>query len=108
MNQGDIIKVNFDPTYGHEQSGYRPALIISNSLFNERVGLSICCPITSVDKGYPVHIPIPEGEAVEGVIMCDQVRTLDLKTRKFHKVGELSEKVLEDVLEIIVSSIEKL
>ena len=52
-NKGDFITLSFDPQAGHEQRGRRPALIISNHLFNQATGLAIACPITNTDRKIP-------------------------------------------------------
>ncbi len=76
-DRGDIVWLSFDPQKGHEQSGRRPALILSPMSYNARVGLAICCPITSQVKGYPFEVNIPEGTPLQGVILSDQIKSLD-------------------------------
>ena len=80
-NQGDIVWINFSPQVGHEQSGDRPALTLSPESYNRKVGLAIFCPITTQIKGYPFEVLIPEGLKVRGVILSDQVRSLDWRAR---------------------------
>ncbi len=81
-DSGDIISINFSPQTGHEQAGHRPALVLSPKAYNEKVGLAILCPITNQVKGYPYEVKIPEGLKVSGVILSDQVKSLDWKERQ--------------------------
>ena len=78
-DRGDVVWIDFSPQVGHEQSGSRPALIISPASYNGKVGLSLLCPITNQMKGYPFEVSIPSGHEVEGVILSDQVKSLDWK-----------------------------
>lgn len=80
--QGDIIWINFTPQLGREQAGRRPALVISPFKYNRRVGLALVCPITTKVKGYPFEVTIPEGLAVSGVALADQVKSFDWQERK--------------------------
>src|SRR3989338_8909312 len=80
--RGDIAWLAFTPQAGHEQAGRRPALILSPELYNKTVGLALVCPITTQVKGYPFEVPIPKGLKVSGVVLADQVKSLDWKTRR--------------------------
>jgi mRNA interferase MazF len=99
--KGDFIAVTFDPQSGHEQRGRRPALVVSNNLFNEHTGLSIVCPITSARRGYPFHVPIPEGQNVTGFVMAEQVKSINFRARKAKRIGKASEQVLREVLSLL-------
>ena len=77
-NRGDIVYLDFNPTKGHEQRGYRPALIISPAAYSEKISLALFFPITSQQKGYPFEVLLPEGLQTRGVILVDQIRSLDL------------------------------
>jgi mRNA interferase MazF len=79
--RGDLIWIDFNPQAGHEQSGRRPALVLSPQPYNSKVGLVILCPITSKEKGFPFEVKIPEGLKVGGAILSDQVKSLDWKER---------------------------
>ena len=81
-DSGDIIWITFNPQAGHEQAGRRPALVLSPATYNGKVGLAILCPITSQVKGYPFEVIIPDGLAISGAILSDQVKSLDWKARK--------------------------
>ena len=78
---GDIVWITFNPQAGHEQSGHRPALVLSPKAYNGKVGLAILCPITGQVKGYPFEVIIPEGLEISGAILSDQVKSLDWKAR---------------------------
>ncbi len=81
-DSGDIVWIMFNPQAGHEQTSYRPALVLSPKAYNGKVGLVILCPITSQVKGYPFEVLIPEGLETKGAILSDQVKNLDWKARK--------------------------
>lgn len=79
--RGDVVWITMHPTGGHEQTGRRPALVLSPGSYNSKVGLAILCPITSQIKGYPFEVPLPPGLPVQGVVLSDQARGLDWKLR---------------------------
>jgi mRNA interferase MazF len=99
--KGDYISVNFDPQSGHEQKGRRPALVISNTIFNRRTGLAIVCPLTKTSRGFPLHVPVPDGPKVSGFIMVEQVKSIDLAARDAKRIGTAPEAVLEEVLALL-------
>ncbi len=81
-DRGDIVWVDFDPQAGHEQAGRRPALIVSPQSYNQKVGLVLLCPITNQRKGYPFEVPLPKGLKVAGVVLADQVKSMDWRARR--------------------------
>ena len=95
---GDIIWVTLAPTAGHEQTGRRPALVLSPAPYNARVGLAICCPITSHVKGYPFEVELPAGLPVRGAILADQIKSLDWRSRRAEIACEVSGDVLAEVM----------
>ncbi len=95
------MAVDFDPQSGHEQKGRRPALVISNDLFNEATGLCIACPVTNTRRDYPFHVMIPDGLEVTGVVMVEQVKSLDFRARGVKRIGAAPDSVLEEVLSIL-------
>ena len=99
--RGDVIWLTFDPQAGHEQAGRRPALVLSPSAYNEKVGLAILCPITSQVKGYPFEVNIPQGLPIEGVILADQVKNLDWEVREAKLVFQLPSQITNEVLKKI-------
>lgn len=99
--KGDFIAVTFDPQSGHEQRGRRPALVVSNDLFNKHTGLCIACPITSTRRDYPFHVSIPAGQDVAGFVMVEQVKSIDFRARNVTRIGKAPEPVLHEVLSIL-------
>lgn len=99
--KGDFIAVTFDPQSGHEQRGRRPALVVSNTLFNEHTGLAIVCPITNTDRGFPFHVALMNDPDVTGFVMVEQVKSVDFHARKARRIGRVSDGVLEEVLSIL-------
>jgi mRNA interferase MazF len=96
--RGDIVWINFAPQAGHEQTGKRPALVISPSIYNKKVGLAVFCPITSQIKGYPFEVIIPEDNKNKGVVLADQVKSLDYHSRKVQFISKLPSVTTEEVL----------
>ncbi len=77
--KGDLVVVSFDPQSGYEQGGRRPALVVSNTLFNQRTGLAFVCPVTNTDRGFPFHVPTGGETAVTGFIMAEQLKSIDFR-----------------------------
>lgn len=90
--------MQFNPQAGSEQAGRRPAVVISPEAYNRRVALMICCPITTQQKGYPFKVALPEGAGVTGVILSDQVKSLDWRARQADFITALPNDVIEEVL----------
>lgn len=99
--KGDFVAVTFDPQSGHEQRGRRPALVVSNTLFNKYTGLAIVCPLTSTDRHFPFHVAVADEPAVTGFVMVEQVKSIDFRARKATRIGRASQDVLEEVLSIL-------
>ena len=99
--KGDSIAVTFDPQSGHEQRGRRPALVVSNTLFNKHTGLAIVCPLTNTDRGFPFHVAVVDDPNVTGFVMVEQVKSIDFSARKAKRIGRASDSVLEEVLSIL-------
>lgn len=99
--KGDFIAVTFDPQSGHEQKGRRPALVVSNTLFNKQTGLIIVCPLTSTDRGYPFHVAVTGDPKVTGFVMVEQVKSIDYRARQAKTIGKASEDLLDEVLSIL-------
>jgi len=97
-DSGDIVWLTFNPQAGHEQSGRRPALVLSPSSYNEKVSLALFCPITSQVKNYPFEVYLPKNLKVKGVILSDQVKSLDWKVRKAEFADKVSSTELEEVI----------
>jgi len=97
--RGDIVWLSFNPQAGHEEAGHRPALTISPEAYNRKVGLALFCPITSQMKKYPFEVVIPEGLKASGVILSDQVKSLDWKARKARFSCTVPETINQEVAE---------
>ena len=80
-DKGDFVILTFDPQVGHEQMGRRPALVVSNRLFNQHTGLALVCPITNTDRNIPFHICIPQDAGITGLVMVDQIKSVDFRAR---------------------------
>jgi mRNA interferase MazF len=103
--QGDIIKLNLNPTKGHEQAGYRPVLVINNASFSQASNMIIVCPITNTDKNNPLHVKIKES-TTKGFVLCDQVRAVDVRSRDFKTVEAIDEDTLWEVCDILKGSVD--
>ncbi|MEN3330788.1 MAG: mRNA interferase MazF [Blastocatellia bacterium] len=99
--KGDFVSLSFDPQSGHEQKGRRPALIISNHLFNKHTGLAIVCPITNTERRIPFHLPIPPASSLTGFVMVDQVKSVDYNTRKARFIEAAPTELVDDVLAVL-------
>jgi len=100
-NQGDIIYLTLNPQSGHEQSGRRPVLVISKHSFNEITKLAVICPITNTERKVPTHVGVKSSRGTTGFIMCEQVKSLDLKTRKPEYKDKVDNDTLFEVIDIV-------
>ena len=96
--RGDVVWVSLNPQAGHEQAGRRPALVVSPRAYNAKVGLAILCPITTKAKGYPFEVALPAGLEVSGVVLADQVKSLDWRARRASLFGRAPSKTVREVL----------
>ena len=96
--RGDIVWLNFNPQTGHEQKGKRPAIVISPKEYNEKTGLGIFCPITSKMKGYPFEVKI-ENKKISGVILSDQIKSLDWRTRETEFIIKATTGIVEQIID---------
>ena len=95
---GDLIWLTFASQAGHEQSGRRPALVLSPKVYNHKSGLALVCPLTNQAKGYPFEVSIPGGLDVTGVILADHLKSVDWRARRAERLGECPAEVLNEVL----------
>ena len=100
--RADLVWLNFDPQAGHEQAGRRRALVISPASYNSKAGLALFVPVTSQVKGYPFEVHIPSEISISGVILADQVKSLDWRARDAKKIARVSAETLEHVLKRVV------
>jgi mRNA interferase MazF len=96
---GDLVWIDLDQTLGHEQSGHRPAIVLTPRQYNVRSGLCIMCPITSRARGYPFEVAIPRGHAVAGIILVDQARSVSWEKRYVKMAGVAPVELLDEVRE---------
>ncbi len=97
-DRGDVVWLEFSPRAGHEQSGRRPAVVVSPRAYNGRVGLLLACPITTKVKGYPFEVPIPDGLPLGGVVLADQLKSLDWRARRAEPICKLPARTIEEIL----------
>lgn len=105
-NQGDIILLQFDPQAGHEQKGRRPALVVSNEVYNRFTKIAIVCPITSTERRFPLHVSLDDRTQTTGVIMCEQAKALDIEAREAVFLEKAPGDIVEEVVDIVIGSIE--
>ena len=96
--RGDLIWIALDPEAGHEQAGRRPAVVVSPRSYNRKVGLALCCPVTSRIKGYPFEVALPPKGEITGVVLADQVKSLDWRARRARRAGRLTADVIGEVI----------
>ena len=104
--KGDFITLSFDPQSGHEQKGRRPALVISNSLFNRATGLAIVCPVTNTNRRIPFHLPVPSVSSLTGFVMAEQVKSVDYNARKARFVEKAPAQFVDDVVAVVDACIQ--
>ena len=104
--KGDFITLSFDPQSGHEQKGRRPALVISNFLFNRATGLAIVCPITNTNRNVPFHLAVPCASSLTGFVMAEQVKSVDYNARKAKFVEKAPAQFVEDVVAVVDACIQ--
>jgi mRNA interferase MazF len=96
--RGDLVWLQFKPQAGHEQAGLRPAVVLSPRSYNQKTGLALFCPVTSQIKGYPFEVRVPDGLPIKGVVLCDQVKSLDWSARRARLASILPAATLDDIL----------
>jgi len=97
--RGDVIWITLNPQAGHEQTGRRPAVVLSPEVYNSKVGLAILCPVTNQTKGYPFEVLIPRGLSITGAILADQVKNLDWRARSAELICSLPRRTVDEVLQ---------
>ena len=99
--QGDFVVVSLDPQSGHEQKGRRPALVVSTTLFNQRTGLAMLCPITNTHRNFPLHVPLPTTSSLTGYIMVEQIKSVDYASRRAKFFEKAPQAVIDEVLAML-------
>jgi len=105
-DRGHVVWLSFSPQSGHEQAGKRPAIVISPIEYNKKSGLAFFCPITSQIKGYPFEVSIPDTQKIQGVILADQVKSLDWRSREAKFVEKMPTGITEEVIDRITTLLE--
>ncbi len=100
-NQGDIVFLDFNPTKRHEQKGYRPAIIISNNVFNKHTKMVMVCPIISNEKEFPTHYNLKDSEQIKGSVLCEHIRSIDYEIRNLMYVEKASKKDFENIKDLL-------
>ncbi|MAF96325.1 MAG: mRNA-degrading endonuclease [Rhodospirillaceae bacterium] len=95
--RGDLIWITFTPRAGHEQAGRRPAVVLSPREYHRKTAFVVVCPITTTIKGYPFEVVLPEGLAVVGAVLSDQVKSLDRHVRDIEVVGKVPNAVMNEI-----------
>jgi len=103
--QGDIVALSFDPQSGHEQKGRRPAIIVSNKIFNQHLGLAFACPITNTKRDFPFHIEVKSNN-ITGYIMAEQMKSIDYNSRNIKFIEKANQQTINQTLGIIDSIIQ--
>lgn len=96
--RGDLIWLNFNPQAGSEQADHRPAFVVSPEAYNRKVGLVLVCPVRSCIKGYPFEVNIPDGLSVQGVVLTDQLISLDWVSKRAEFICDSPIETVEEVL----------
>ena len=105
--KGDIIWLSLTPQIGHEQAGRRPALVISNDVFNSYTKSgAMVCPITNMDRNCPLHVRLDSRTATTGVVMCDQAKILDLESRGAEFIEKAPDDIVFEATDIVIGIIE--
>ena len=104
--QGDVVFLDFNPTKGHEQSGFRPAVVISNNVFNENTKMVIVCPVTSNTKDFPTHYCLEDTKKVQGSVLCEHIRSIDYEFRNLKFVEKLSNNDFISIITLLNACIE--
>ena len=97
--RGDVVRLTLTPQVGHEQAGRRPVLVLSPEGYNKKVGLALFCPLTNQSKGYPFEVLVPSDMPVSGVILADQVKSLDWQGRRAEWICTLPTKLVAEVIQ---------
>ena len=105
--QGDVIFLNFNPTKGHEQAGFQPAVVISNNVFNQNTKMVMVCPITSNDKYFPTHYNLDDTKNIHGAVLCEPIRSIDDESRNVKFVEKLSDNDFLSVITLLNACIEE-
>ena len=99
--QGDVVYLDFNPTKGHEQTGLRPAIVISNNVFNEHTKMMMVCPVTSNIKYFPTHYCLEDTKDIKGSVLCEHIRSIDYEIRDFKFIEKVDDSEFKNVLDLL-------
>lgn len=99
--QGDIVFFDFNPSKGHEQKGYRPAIVISNVVFNKNTKLAMVCPISSNEKKFPTHYVLKNGKKINGAVLCEHIRSINYETRSLKFIEKVEGEDFLNVMALL-------
>ena len=105
--QGDVVYLDFNPTKGHEQTGFRPAIIISNNIFNVHTKMVMVCPITSNNKYFPTHYCLEDTKNIKGSVLCEHIRSIDYEERNLKFIEKLSDNDFLSIVALLNACIEE-
>ncbi len=106
-SQGDIILLNLNPTKGHEQTGYRPAVVVSNNTFNINTKMVMVCPVSSNTKEFPTHYLLEDTKKVCGSVLIEHIRSIDYEIRNVKFIEKLSDNDLISIITLLDACIEE-
>ena len=106
-HQKDIVFVDFNPTKGHEQSGFRPGIVISNNVFNKNTKMVIVCPITSNEKEFPTHYLLADSKKIHGSVLCEHIRSIDYEIRNLKFVEKCSDDDFNNIIMLLNACIDE-
>jgi mRNA interferase MazF len=95
--RGALVWTVFSPNLGHEQAGRRPAVVLSPKVFHDHSAMTVVCPITNRERGWPMEVKLPPDLAIKGVVLIDQIRSIDRSARPFEIVGQVPPEVLDEI-----------
>lgn len=105
--QGDVIHIDFNPTKGHEQRESRPAIVISNNVFNINTKMAIVCPISTNEKYFPTHYHLEDTKKIYGSVLCEHIRSIDYNSRNVTFIEKLSDNDLLSIITLMNACIEE-
>jgi len=107
VKQGDILKIDLNPTKGHEQAGYRPVIVVSNTVHSRASNTTIVCPITNTNRNNPLHVELKDLQTT-GFVMCDQIRAIDIRARSYSVVEAVDKDTIWEICDIAQGSLDVL
>jgi len=106
VKQGSIIKINLSPTIGSEQSGYRPAVVVSNDYVISKTNIISICPITTKQTKTALNVLLDDRTTTQGVVLCAHNKAVDIHKRAYRIIEQLPQDKLEEVINTLISTLE--